>query len=776
MIAKRISPWLSPYLLVAVVGLVVYVWGFSLQCCKPGLPRDFPISQISFPVRCQDIVVDSPDHLCFVVEGWDVGEAVTITDADGDSHVAVLVPAESPGVLAVTAVSGLFFWSVCFSVFVPRVRDPDVPLFFWILLLYGLAVMIGGVFFQRRLLSPGALFGLLQITSLALLPPLFLSLTLRFPRRQPLLEGRRCLMPTLWVVAVGLILWQALTYGRYFTTPSPARAAAITTPPMVADIFMLVIVAFGFANLARQIRRLDNVRQIRQIRWLLWGFAVGAAPYLVLRTLPQLLGLPAPLPAGADRVLEIAVPLAFVFAVVWDQFLDIDMIIRRSLLYSTLAAVVLGLMLIPSLVLPWSFGGLRPNIYHIVLLCGGLVCGLAFNPLRRWLGQVIDRWVFEMRREDWTLLAELDEKLQETVTASDVTVVVEDALARWFGCRPVSLELSTAAGEQADGILAVTGSTDSPDLESMEFPEEWVERGFVAACPVTASGGRYGCLLIGPRQSRRRYLRQDLELCCQCAQRCATLLDRLRLIGEKAEEARARQQLDELNRLKSEFLAQAAHDLRSPVTSVLWSTRNLLDGLAGDLAPAQREYLTSVSDAAGHLETLVTNLLDLSQLENAVTELPLTSFDPKSCLTRSVSSIRPLAEANQVRLDVNIGDAPTVRAHPEKMFEILVNILDNAIKYSPPGGTVRVEACADSGRWCKVTVTDDGPGLGTLSNPFDRFTQGDPSPHSPLQGFGLGLYIVWQYVHMMNGEVTGENSGEGGARFVLRLPAAGRAE
>jgi len=354
-----------------------------------------------------------------------------------------------------------------------------------------------------------------------------------------------------------------------------------------------------------------------------------------------------------------------------------------------------------------------------------------------------------------------------------VAATVEETLGAWLGSRPTALEPSAADDGPAAALLVVRDASDAPDLETDAFPREWRERGFVAACAAAVDGDRLGWLLLGPRSTGRRYLRSELELGCAAARRAAAVLERLRLIGEKAEEARARRQLDELNRMKSEFLAQVAHDLRTPVTAVAWSSRNLLDGLAGELNESQREYLVSVQDAAAHLDNLVTNLLDLSRLERAVVELPLSDFDPAPGVAQAVSSLRPVAAADRVELRVEAGPACRVRGHPDKFVEVLVNILDNAVKYSPPGGVVRLAAAADAaaGRW-QLVVSDAGPGLDAGADPFGRFTQGTPSPHSSRKGFGLGLYIVRQYVQLMQGDISGENAAGGGARFTLRLPLA----
>ena len=772
---RRFTAWLVPELGVALVFLALYVGGFMLQCRKAQLPAAFDPGECHYPVRVEDITVSSPGQFRFVVEGWRAGQQLDWVGDDGGQGTVTLVPAAGPGLLVVTAASGVFFWTVGLFVFVPRIREPAVPLFFWILLLYGLGVMIGGVFFRPQPISWTGFFALLQVICLALLPPLFLQLTLTFPRRLPGLMLRRVPQAVPWLMAIVLIAWQAWAFGRYFAEPVPTRGSALVGPERMADIFMLVVVGFGFINLVRQLRGPENGRQVRQIRWIIWGFAVGAAPYLVLRTLPLLLGLPAPLPAGADRVLEMAIPLAFVFAVVREQFLDIDVIIRRSVLYSLLAAVILGLMVVPSLVLTWSFGELRPNAYRLALLGGGLTAGVLFNPLRRLIGRTIDRWFFHLRQDDDALLDDMKHWLQLALAPADVGVVIEPILARWFGAAKATLDLAVPewiAAVPANGVLAASEATDSPDLESAAYPGAWLDAGDVVAFAVGGDRVPIGWLRLGVRRSGRRYLRSELELGRRCAWRVAQALERLRLIHEKAAETQARERLDELNRMKSDFLAQVAHDLRTPVASVTWSTRNLLDGLAGEVNAKQTDYLNSVADASSHLEALVSNLLELSRLEDPALVLELYELDPAECVVRAASTVRPLARSATVELVVHVQDPPRVRAHADKLLECLVNMLDNAVKYSPPAGVVELSVSRTAAGDCAIAITDNGPGLKGTGDVFGRFVQGPRSPFSPRRGFGLGLYVVRQYAEMMGGHVAAANRPDGGACFTLTLPAA----
>lgn len=774
--AGMVTTWsskVSGRLIVLAVGaLGLFLWGFSFQMRVATLPSGFAWDAMSYPATVQGIAAGSRREVLFLVEGLAPGTPVTIVP-DGAPPVEVrLRPAGTNAYLAVTCFSGLFFWLVCATVFLPRYRDPHVPSFLWILLLYGCAVMMGGVYYQTDLLAPGSLFGFVQLTCLAVLPPAFLRLTLTFPERATVLDRRRWLMPSQWGLAAVLVLWQAVTFADYFRRPGPETAARLVAPQNLADLVMLATVAVAFGVLIRSVRRLGPSRAGKQIRWLLWGFAVGAAPYLALRTLPQLLGLTPPLPAGADRVLELAVPLSFVFAVVWEQFLDIDVIIRRSLLYSGLALALVAILLLPALVFAENLGGPAPGWPTALLLAAGLAAGLAFVPLRARLGYAIDRFLFGLGHDDDARLERLVNRFGDLRRPEDVVDELGTALHRRLGCRHWGVEVWPADGPQAS-LAAVTGVTSDDDLDDDAFPPAWRRRDYVLARRFRRAGAGDAVILVGPRHSGRRYVPEDLAFLTAATDAAESAWERLHLLRAVAAQTEARQRLDEMNRLKSRFLAQAAHDLRTPVTSVTWSARNLLDGLAGELNPRQREYIDSIRDATGHLDTLVGNLLQVSRLEQATVVPVLADFDLAPRVASAVSSVRPLAESADVAISVDAPEGLRLHADAEKVVEALVNVLDNAIKYSPPGGTIRVTCRADAPGSASIAVRDEGPGLGDLADPFARYVQGRPSPHSSRHGFGLGLHIVKQYMDMMGGTVWGQDAPTGGAVFTLTLPAAG---
>jgi signal transduction histidine kinase len=553
----------------------------------------------------------------------------------------------------------------------------------------------------------------------------------------------------------------------------------------------------GVVIFAARSRHLELTRDRDQVRWLLWGFAIGAAPYVFLRTLPQLMGLPTLMPPHVDRVIELAIPLSFVMAVVRHQFLEIDVIIRRSLLYGLLAATLLAVYLVAGVVFGRWLGlpqGMDPWIPPVIL---GLGAGISFLPLRRSLGGWIDRTFFKLAHDHDRTLDNLDHDLSGVADPDSVGVRVQARIATALKPEHLTVVIkqgpeSTVVGDldSATATWALTAfpdtriflaaaprSTSRPELERNDFPLDLLEEGVILYQPLFQGEKILGAILLGPRATGRRYVAQDLAFLASCARVADRHLERIALLQTVAEESLARKRLAELDRLKSEFLAQVAHDLRTPVAGITWSARNLLEGLVGELTPDQADYMGSIATSGAHLNRLVDNLLEISRLEDARQSLVIADFQAAEVWSEAMTTVRPLAEAKDVTLEMVRPDegVPLVRGHRDKMIEVTVNLLDNAVKYTAPGTVVTVTVESPKADTLTVALRDRGPGL-CGQRPKDllgRFAQGEPSPHSSRKGFGLGLHIAATYLDLMGGRLEAGDHPDGGAVFTCILPLAG---
>jgi len=253
------------------------------------------------------------------------------------------------------------------------------------------------------------------------------------------------------------------------------------------------------------------------------------------------------------------------------------------------------------------------------------------------------------------------------------------------------------------------------------------------------------------------------------AQHCAQALDRARLY-ESAQQART--EAEAANRLKDEFLSVVSHELRTPLNSILgWA--NILKKGELDASRTVRA-LQAIEDNASRQATLVDELLDFSRIVAGRVTLDSQNLDLTSLLNGVVESVVPVAAAKGVALDANFSPGIAVVGDVRRLEQVFFNLLGNAVKFTPEGGRVSVQAASGESQ-IEVSVTDTGVGIepAFLPHVFDRFRQADSTVSRNFGGLGLGLSIAKQMVEAHKGTIAVESAGAGkGCRFTVRLPLA----
>src|SRR5262245_1884811 len=234
--------------------------------------------------------------------------------------------------------------------------------------------------------------------------------------------------------------------------------------------------------------------------------------------------------------------------------------------------------------------------------------------------------------------------------------------------------------------------------------------------------------------------------------------------------------LRELDQLKSDFLGNVSHELRTPLTAVKGYVDNLLDGVAGPLNDKPRHYLARVRDNAERLGRMVSDLLDLTRIEAGRIELLPQAVPLADVVSDAVEGLRHVAPGRQVEVTTELVACPPVWVDPDRVHQVLTNLLANAIKFSPPGGEVTVSGGSDADGLVRLAVEDTGPGIAPAERErvFDKFYQVGRVEGERMSGTGLGLTIARHLVELHGGRIWVEDAASGGAAFVVPLPAASR--
>ena len=259
--------------------------------------------------------------------------------------------------------------------------------------------------------------------------------------------------------------------------------------------------------------------------------------------------------------------------------------------------------------------------------------------------------------------------------------------------------------------------------------------------------------------------------------------EQARLVAEELERANERlvtavAEAQAADRAKSAFLATMSHEIRTPINAMLGYTELIGMGISGPITEQQRQHLERVRSSGQHLVGLVNEVLDFARIESSQLAVERSFANAAEAVDASLALVRPQAEAKNIRLS-SIEDVPaTYAGDPQRVRQILVNLLTNAVKFTPPGGRVTVEygivarTAPESQAYFHVRDTGIGIAADQLERIFEPFTQADSGYTRRQGGSGLGLSISRSLAHLMGGDVRVESEVGVGSCFTLVLPAA----
>jgi PAS domain S-box-containing protein len=239
-------------------------------------------------------------------------------------------------------------------------------------------------------------------------------------------------------------------------------------------------------------------------------------------------------------------------------------------------------------------------------------------------------------------------------------------------------------------------------------------------------------------------------------------------------ERRARQEAEQANRLKDEFLATLSHELRSPLNAIVGWGHVLKRNAQGN--PEIQRGLDIIERNARAQTQIINDLLDMSRIMTGKVHLNVRAFSLQRVIAAALEAIRPAAEAKGVHLETALdADSDRIRGDPNRVQQIMWNLLTNAVKFTPAGGRVHVRARRVDSQ-VEISIEDTGVGIAGQFLPFvfDRFRQADASTTRIYGGLGLGLSIVKSLVELHGGSVRARSGGEGlGSTFVVTMPLPG---
>ncbi|HEX7239586.1 MAG TPA: HAMP domain-containing sensor histidine kinase [Longimicrobiaceae bacterium] len=235
-------------------------------------------------------------------------------------------------------------------------------------------------------------------------------------------------------------------------------------------------------------------------------------------------------------------------------------------------------------------------------------------------------------------------------------------------------------------------------------------------------------------------------------------------------------ELRNLDVAKSQFLTNVSHELRTPLTAIVTYGEILRDGLLGELAPRQREAIESMINSCRQLLSMIEEILTYARTNARAIELAPTEFDLADVVSHVYDMNASLIQQKNLRFEAKVNSVlPLAWADRDKVVHVLGNLIGNAIDFTPPDGSLRVEArrWPQNAAWLEVVVEDSGIGIDPQHHEmiFQEFAQVDASRARMHHGTGLGLAIARKFVQLHGGMIWVESELGGGSRFLFTLPS-----
>jgi PAS domain S-box-containing protein len=377
-------------------------------------------------------------------------------------------------------------------------------------------------------------------------------------------------------------------------------------------------------------------------------------------------------------------------------------------------------------------------------------------PLDELLSEMLGRTRDLLRADGAAVLLLTDDRERLTVCA---TTGVDNANAPEL-CSETSVAARVATTRSP---VVVDDLSSAGDLQGHLLSKI---RSLVSA-PLMVEGDVLGVIQVFTFEVRP-FSDNDLRLLQLVADRVALAVEQARLYET---EQSARKQAEAASRMKDEFLATVSHELRSPLNAILGWVKLLREGkLEADSA---EHALETVERSARAQSSIINDLLDVSRIITGKIRLNVQRIDPARLIESAIESVRPAAEAKEIQLDIVLDpNTGPIACDPDRLRQLVWNLVSNAIKFTPNEGRVKVEL-GRSDRDIELRVSDNGAGIDNTFLPyvFDRFRQADGSSTRRHGGLGLGLAIVRHLVELHGGTVEVESEGVGlGSTFTVKLP------
>ena len=511
-----------------------------------------------------------------------------------------------------------------------------------------------------------------------------------------------------------------------------------------------------------------STRTRQQMKIVLVSCLAALIPFSVLNLFPVAIWRQSILLPEFSILLVSFIPIGMGYAIITQKLMDIDIFIRRSVIYGLITLMMVAIMS-ASILLAVS---LRESLEIPQQILMALVVGAAatalFGPVRNGIEVMVDKLLYKDRYDYRRIIQSLSTSLSPVNDLNGMSRLIVGTTAHTLnlaGCclfikaQSGSFEVGTAQGTFADaGKQKPLLTLISLRNRTIEFPNSAsnVCSGLAFLIPLIAGEKEVGILCLSPKVTRQHFSSDDKYLLQGIASVATMALHSAMLVRDVS--------------IRDTFVSVASHELRTPLTSIVGYADLLLRRDPSGVT--RKRWLKNIFDSSQRASVMVDDLLNVSRIQSGKANIRLESVGLSDVLEEALSLAKESTSKHVFIVDIE-PDLPDVLVDREKLGQVVGNLLSNAVKYSPNGGHITLSAHNEpSERHIIVSVADEGIGIGPEDKDllFTTFHRIQRPETQGIRGSGLGLYIAKEWTEAMGGEIWLKSKLNKGSTFFVEIP------
>jgi two-component system phosphate regulon sensor histidine kinase PhoR len=563
-------------------------------------------------------------------------------------------------------------------------------------------------------------------------------------------------------------------------------------------LFLITSIVVAISICIYAYRSANEIEERKRLQWLLLGFFIGPFSFVIFWVIPIFLTGYSLIPESLVLIFLTAIPITFSIAIIKYHLMDINLIVRRSVVYTIILGIIILTYTGISSLITLFVSDINPA-FPSVITAFAVVALLqpVKNVIQKFVDKKFFRVEYDYREEQQRFLDEIKnifdihslaylivnrtdnlipvEKIGffELIQETGRVKIIENKGWEMLQSRSIRFESENLKTDLSIPVAVDDKIEPGLKIESADIKvfKRW---GMVLVFPVKSPGGIiHGFLVLGTKKSGQRFLKDDIDLLNTVTAATALAIDRIKLQEELILEQLEAERLKELNQLKSFFMQTITHELKTPLTSIKMFTQKLQD--KKNIPIEKTDFFLRIIDGeSDKLRRLIDNILDYARIEKGMKTYNLKRVDLVQITKKAVESMKYLFMMNNQSVEIIVcSEEINIDADEEAVERAITNLLTNAIKYSlPDSKTVVVIKKNDS--TVMVEIKDHGRGIPAeeLKSIFEPFRRVKSDETKNIEGTGLGLAIVKHIMDAHLGEVVVESKPGEGSKFTLCFPLA----